>query len=122
MVAKEIRFTDFEAFAEFVGLLIDPRYLKLKYGLDSHENGSFDLDQLDFLKEICLKHPELHIVTDTSDFDDLPTGHGITMDNAIRFVNRLSYYLANKSKDPCYLVEESEYDPAEDDFDVDSDS
>ena len=121
-MAKELRFTEFEAFANFVGLLVDPRYLKRKYGVVSEENGSFDLDQLETLKKLCLKHPELHIVTDTSDFDSLPNGHGITMDNSIRFVNRLSYYLANKSKDPCYLEETSDFNTAEDDFDVDSDS
>lgn len=93
------------------------------------ESGRFDTALLDRLKEFCALNPQYHIATQTSDSDDgesaelerRAAAQGLdyeamseeehdafreqeqvwvtTIDNSIRFVNRMDFYLADGNAD-----------------------
>lgn len=102
------------------------------------ENGRFCTSLLAKLKEFCALNPHYHIATMTSDSDEVEPAecerraaekglnwdemsddereefrqaeeiYAITIDNRIRFVNRMDFYLADGNPDPnIFLVEVS---------------
>ena len=102
------------------------------------DNGRFCTSLLGKLKEFCALNPQYHIATMTSDSDEAETAecerraaekglnwdamsddeceefrqseeiYATTIDNRIRFVNRMDFYLANGNADPnIFLVEVS---------------
>lgn len=101
------QYKDFDAFSKRVGLIDDHRLLEKigapvknssyqgKSGYWSADSSSAK-DLMDFVK----KNPKYHIVTQTSDADDIEEDNTMvsTYDNAMRIVNRLSYYLADGDK------------------------
>lgn len=103
------------------------------------DDGKFDTSLLDKLKTFCALNQQFHIATMTSDSDDVESSEcerraaaqnlvwdelsddeqdafrekeeiwATTIDNSIRFVNRMCFYLANGDPDPnIYLVEISD--------------
>ena len=100
------------------------------------DNGRFDTSLLAGLKNFCKKHPQFHIATLTSDSDDAESEelarraaaknldwnkmdederesfreseeiYALTIDNSIRFVNRMDYYLADGSADENLFLQE----------------
>lgn len=105
-MSNERCFKDFEEFANFVGLLDQEFYDKNDIGIEPDNGAGFSTHRLSELRGFCKRNPEYHIITDTSDFDSFDSGRGVTMDNGVRFVNRLDYWLGNKSSDDCFLSEE----------------
>lgn len=102
------------------------------------DNGRFCTSLLGKLKEFCALHPQYHIATITSDSDEAESTecerraaekglnwetmsddeceefrqseeiYATTIDNRIRFVNRMDFYLADGNADPnIFLVEVS---------------
>ncbi len=111
-------FDDFFRFAEFVGILDGERVRTL--GLEPDDIcGGFEIYRLNELTKFVSENPAYHIVTETSDSDDFESGRGCSMDNEVRFVNRLRFFLADGSSADAHLFEEDEPDDTEsDDVDV----
>lgn len=103
-------FDDYFRFAEFVGLLDGDRVRTLGLRPDDTGCGRFELDRLEELTKFVRENPAYHIVTETSDSDDFDSGRGCSMDNEIRFVNRLGYFLADGSTADAHLFEIDEAD------------
>ncbi len=101
-------FDDFFQFSEFVGILSKEQLRPLGIASDDLM-GRFHVHRLAELNQFVAQNPGHHIVTETSDHDDFEYG-GQTMDNEVRFVNRLSYFLANGSDAEAHLIEEDEPD------------
>lgn len=131
---SEFDFSDFDEFAARVGLITFSEKLTDIQAPPQfcEETGGFETEDLTALQNFCEKNPQYHIVTLTSDSDDVESelaedlwkanGSGgewddqpdavqsafrekwgiyaITMDNKVRIVNRLNYYLANGDKNP----------------------
>ena len=105
-------FTDWDKFAETVGVLDKARLRNTFRGLHSigvpvyDDMGRFAVSADSWLKEFVRKNPSFHIVTETSDHDDLEFG-GHTVSNSYRYVNRMAYFLADGDADDSHdLVEE----------------
>ena len=113
-----VAFDDYFRFAEFVGILDGDRVQLL--GLEPNDAcGRFDVNRLKELSKFVIENPSYHIVTETSDSDDFESGRGCSMDNEVRFVNRMGFYLADGSTVDAHLFEEDEPDDTETD-DVDA--
>lgn len=106
------RFRSYDRFKEFTGMIHDDDLL-IKLGLNpDQECGYFEIDRLKELQDFCDKNPEYHIITETSDCDDydLDKYFVTTIENGVRFVNRMHFYIGNGSKDNAFLVEKRKRD------------
>lgn len=115
---KDLEFENLEEFCQFVGLLVDIRFLEKAYGISSDNKiGQFKKSRLPELINLCNKNPELHIVSDVV----IKAGHGTTiiMEN-LASSRAKRYYLAKGSKKPAYLI--SYNDPVAGEFDIDQDA
>jgi len=106
-------FDDWEKFKKFTGL-IDNYDRLVALGIEPDDDrGSYQPCELQKLKEFVAKNPRYHIITQTSDSDDVETeleneGRSVivdTMSNEIRFVNRMSYFIGTGSEEPAELIE-----------------
>lgn len=98
--ASKLIFNDERKFDSKVGLISDDDFLDEVGAPEGHDCGRYeDFDLLPELKEFCKKNPKWHIVTHTSDGDNLKEG-GITFENSVHTINRMAYYLANKDANP----------------------
>ena len=107
MEAKEKKdrlFSDYNEFRDFVGLLDDAELFEGLGIKPDGDHGEFEFNRLPELKRFCERNPNYHIATATTDFDDVCGGF-CTIDNCIRFVNRMDYYLAYGSKDAAFVSE-----------------
>ncbi|MBX3397094.1 MAG: hypothetical protein KF873_00010 [Gemmataceae bacterium] len=103
-------FDDYFRFAEFVGLLDGESVRTLGLRPDDAVSGRFEIDRLEELTNFVRENSAYHIVTETSDSDDFDGGRGCSMDNEVRFVNRLGFFLADGSTADAHLFEWDEPD------------
>lgn len=106
-------FNDFNNFVKFSGMLTT-EYVKEKYSnklpeIEHNYNGYalYDIKDLNKLQSFINKNSQYHIMTLTSDLDDIKNC-SLTIDNSIRKTNRLGFFLGNLSKNDAFLAELNE--------------
>lgn len=126
-------FTDYEKFAEIVGIIEVTETLQAinaPPGFD--ESGSYDTDRLNALRDFCHNNPRFHIVTITTESDEaeameyentfpdwqqfseekrtrlreLVLVSAVVVANCVRIINRLDYFLAEGEADSQITVSE----------------
>lgn len=97
---------DEDTFDTKVGMIFDDAKLDKMKAPKGHDSGRWEADDktLKQLQAFVKANPKLHIVTHTSEGDDMPKG-GITYSNSVRVVNRLAYYLADGDANPKISLE-----------------
>lgn len=108
-----MNFDNYFRFTEFVGLLNGDRVRALGLQPDCDTTGQFQPYRLKELLAFVDANPVYHIVTETSDSDDFDSGCGCSMDNEVRYVNRLAFYLADGYAGEAHLFEEDAPDETE---------